>query len=147
MSDSESKIVELTTQEEIDECFPVLNELRSHLDYELFRELLEPMQEEGYTLFGAYDEGEIIGVAGVTVSTNFYLGRHAYVYDLVVAESRRGEGYGTALLEHVHEWASEQGCDAVELESGHWRDEAHRFYTERVGYEKYCYSFKYELDE
>jgi GNAT superfamily N-acetyltransferase len=69
------------------------------------------------------------------------------VYDLVITESRRGEGHGERLLEHVHEWAEANDCDALELESGLWRDDAHRFYTDRLGYEKWCYSFKYELSE
>jgi len=143
---SESEITELRTDEQYERAFPVLQELRSHLDYERFRELLEPMQEEGYTLFGLSDGDEIIAVAGVTISTNFYLARHAYVYDLVVIESRRGEGHGERLVRHVHDWARDQGCENVELESGLWRDDAHRFYTDRLDYEKYCYSFTRELD-
>lgn len=143
---TETTITELTTEDEYERIFPVLQELRSHLDYERFRELLEVMQEEGYRLFGLSEEGEFIAVAGVTISTNFYLARHAYVYELVVTEGRRGEGHGQRLMQHIHDWAREQGCENIELESGLWRDEAHRFYTEHLDYEKYCYSFKYELD-
>lgn len=139
-------IEQIDTEEGRREAFPVLEQLRSHLDYERFEELYEQMREEGYHLFGVYEDDEPVAVAGVTISTNFYLGRHAYVYDLVTAEEHRSKGYGEQLLEHVHEWARERDCQAVELESGRWRDDAHRFYTERMGYEKYCYSFKYELD-
>ncbi|WP_227356144.1 GNAT family N-acetyltransferase [Haladaptatus salinisoli] len=133
------------TAEERQEAFPILQELRSHLTEDSFDDLYAEMVEEGYRLFVGYEEGDPIAVVGVTISTNFYLRRHAYVYDLVTTESRRSEGFGEQLLSFVHDWAQQQGCAAVELESGLWRDDAHRFY-ENLGYEKYCYSFKYDLD-
>lgn len=139
-------IKQVTTRDGRKEIFPVLQELRSHHDFESFERLYEDMEAEGYRLFAGYDDGEPIAVAGVTVSTNLYLGRHAYVYDLVTTADRQSEGHGAALLEYVHEWARDQDCEAVELESGHWRTDAHRFYTEKMGYEKYCYSFKYDLN-
>lgn len=139
------QIEEITTEDARKSAFPVLQELRSHLDFEQFEELYEGMAAEGYHLFAGYQDGEPIAVAGVTISTNFYLGRHAYVYDLVTSEDHRSKGHGSSLLNYVHDWAAEQGCEAVELESGLWRDDAHRFYLE-MGYEKYCYSFKYDLE-
>lgn len=142
---STTTIRQLSTEDDLRTGFPILNELRTHLDEDLFFELYEQMHEEGYRLFGLYDDDEIVAVAGVTVSTNFYLGKHAYVYDLVTTESRRSEGFGEQLLSFVHDWAATEGCEAVELESGLWRDDAHRFYTDALGYEKYCYSFKYDL--
>ena len=78
--------------------FPVIQQLRDHLDRESFDELYESMVEEGYRLFAGYVDEEPVAVAGVTISTNFYLGRHAYVYDLVVDEENRSKGYGAELL-------------------------------------------------
>ena len=142
---SKITIQQLSTDAERREAFPILNELRTHLDEALFEDQYEQMYEEGYRLFGLYEDDEIVAVAGAKTATNFYLGKHAYVYDLVTTESRRSEGFGEQLLSFVHDWAATEGCVAVELESGHWRDEAHRFYTDVLGYEKYCISFKYDL--
>jgi GNAT superfamily N-acetyltransferase len=140
------EIREIETETARREVFPVLQELRTHLDLERFEELYAQMEAEGYRLFAGYDDGDPVAVAGVKVATNFYLGRHAFVYDLVTAADRRSEGFGEELLSFVHEWATERGCEAVELESGLWREDAHRFYTDRMGYETYCYSFKYDLE-
>lgn len=146
MDDSDaSDVRELTTDAEFDAAYPILRELRDHLDRAEMEVAHERMREEGYRLFGRYDGSELVAVAGVTVDTNFYLGKHAFVHDLVTTESRRSEGHGTALLSVIHEWADDRDCETVELESGLWREDAHRFY-EDVGYEKYCYSFKYDLD-
>ncbi|OYR55640.1 GNAT family N-acetyltransferase [Halorubrum halodurans] len=136
---------ELTTDAEFEAAYPILRELRDHLDRAGMEATHERMREEGYRLFGRYDGGTLVAVAGVSVGTNFYLGRHVFVHDLVTTESRRSEGHGSALLAFLHEWARDRDCETVELESGLWRDEAHRFY-EAVGYEKYCYSFTYDLD-
>lgn len=138
-------IREATTDAERREVFPVVAELRDHLDLESYLALFEQMREEGYRLFALYADGEPVAAAGVKIATNFYLGRHAYVYDLVTAEGERSKGHGERLLSFVHDWAAERDCDAVELESGQWREDAHRFYTERMGYEEYCTSFVYRL--
>jgi len=45
------------------------------------------------------------------------------------------KGYGAELLEYVHNWAADNDCVAVELESGLWREDAHRFYLD-LDYEK-----------
>lgn len=144
---SDTQIRQLTEQSEIQEAFPVLQELRSHLDREEIATRYEQMRDEGYRLFGRYVDDDLVAVAGVTIATNFYLGRHAFVHDLVTTDGRRSEGHGQQLLRRVHEWAREQNCETVELESGLWREDAHRFYTETMDYEKYCYSFIYDLEE
>ena len=142
---SPAAIRELTTETERREAFPILVQLRDHLDRDSYLDLLEEMRDEGYRLFARYVDGEPVAVAGVKIATNFYLGRHAYVYDLVTDEDERSTGHGERLLEFVHEWAAENDCKAVELESGQWRTDAHRFYTERMGYKEYCTSFVYDL--
>jgi GNAT superfamily N-acetyltransferase len=53
---------------------------------------------------------------------------------LVVAESARGRGVGTRLVNEAEEWAREQGARKIALTSALHRDEAHDFYK-RLGYE------------
>ncbi|ADD07468.1 GNAT family acetyltransferase (plasmid) [Natrialba magadii ATCC 43099] len=140
----EIDIREIESLADVRDVFPILVELRDHLDEEQYLEHYVEMAGDGYTMFACDVDGDPVAVAGVKITTNFYLGRHAYVYDLVTTEGERSKGYGRRLLEYVHEWAADHGCEAVELESGLWRDEAHAFY-EDLGYEKYCYSFTYDL--
>ncbi len=144
MPNTETK--RLAKNSEIQEAFPILQELRSNLDREELKALYKQMQEEGYQLFGRYVNDDLVAVAGVTIMTNFYLGRHAFVFDLVTTADHRSEGHGKRLLNHIHDWARNQGCTAIELESGLWREDAHRFYLDTMGYEKYCYSFRYDLE-
>jgi GNAT superfamily N-acetyltransferase len=145
MSGPTTDVRELTSDDELAAAYPILRELRDHLDRAEMEAVHERMREEGYRLFGRYDGSELVAVAGITVGTNFYLGKHVFVHDLVTTGSRRSEGHGSALLSFLHGWADDRDCETVELESGLWREEAHEFY-EDLGYEKYCYSFKYDLD-
>ena len=142
-----SDVRELTTETEWRRAYPVMNELRPQ-DEETFVERVRRMHdEERYRLFALFDGDDVVAVAGVRELLTLYHGNHVWVYDLVTTESRRSEGLGLELLSWVEAWAEERGCNVVELASGLWRDDAHRFYEERAGYERYCYTFKKDLRE
>ena len=144
---TEADVRELTTEPEWRAAFPVVNQLRDHLTEETYLEQLAEMREQGYRLFALFDDDRIVSVAGVTPKTNFYNGRHLFVCDLVTRESRRSEGHGTRLMAFVSRWARERDYESVVLESGLWRDDAHRFYEERLEMERYCYTFKRDLGD
>jgi GNAT superfamily N-acetyltransferase len=82
--------------------------------------------------------------AGAGVRTNFYNGRHLLVYDLVTRAGRRSEGHGERLMAFLEDWALDRDCECVTLESGRWREDAHRFYEDKLDMEKFCYTFKKE---
>jgi GNAT superfamily N-acetyltransferase len=137
-------IAEITTEAELREAYPVMEQLRP-VGEETFLEVVETMREESdYRLFALREDGAIRGLAGIVVEVNLYHGKHAWIHDLVVDEPYRGEGYGSRLLSWADQWAEARDCSCVELASGLWRDEAHAFYEDN-GMEKYCYTFKKDL--
>ena len=137
---------ELHSQEEILEAFPVMHQLRTHLDEKAYLELvMEAKEKDMYRLFALYDQGEIVAVTGFKPMITLYYGRFVWVCDLVTDNSKRSNGYGEKLLSFVHEWADENGYERVALSSGLQRVDAHRFYEEKMGYDKVSYVFKKEL--
>ena len=144
---ADTEIRELTTEAERREAFPVLRELRDRLTEENYLAHLGEMREEGYRLFAVFEDGEIIAVAGAGVRTNFYNGRHLFVYDLVTRPDRRSEGHGGRLMAFLADRARERECESITLESGLWREDAHRFYEDRLGMDRYCYTFKRTFEE
>jgi GNAT superfamily N-acetyltransferase len=52
----------------------------------------------------------------------------AWVNDLVVTETARGRGIGRSLLASAEDLARKRGCFRMSLETGGWREDAHRFY-------------------
>ncbi|HKJ57803.1 MAG TPA: GNAT family N-acetyltransferase [Halobacteriales archaeon] len=144
MTDREFR--ELSTEAAWREAYPVMVQLRDHLDEEEFLGYVREMAEDGYRLFAAFVDDEIVSVAGVTTLQNMYDGRHAYVYDLVTDADRRSEGHGLALLSFVEDWARERGYDNVVLTSGLQRTDAHRFYEERAEMERASYVYRQSLE-
>ncbi|MBH9964913.1 GNAT family N-acetyltransferase [Bacillus enclensis] len=141
----ETSIKELTEKNEWIEAFPIMRQLRTDLTEETYLELLKEMREDGYRLFGCYHEQHIVSLAGVSLRTNLYNNRHVFIYDLVTDSAHRSSGLGEKLLEFIHQWAKMNGAEYAALESGIQRNAAHRFYEERLGYDKWCYSFKKTL--
>nr|WP_316246625.1 GNAT family N-acetyltransferase [Sutcliffiella horikoshii] len=138
-------IKHLQTKEELLEGFQVLKELRPHLTEDTFIEIYETMQKEGYELYAYVVKEEVVAVTGIIMLTNFYDGRHIYVYDLVTKSTGRSKGYGEKLLSYIEELAKERGCEKITLSSGLPRIDAHRFYEKKMDYDKTSYVFRKEL--
>ncbi|MBO0994340.1 GNAT family N-acetyltransferase [Bacillus sp. SD088] len=140
-------IKELQTKTEMIEAFPVINQLRTHLDEETYLELvLEAQEKDRYKMFALMDDGEIVAVTGFKPMITLYYGRFVWVCDLVTDMNKRSKGYGEKLLSYVHEWAQEHDYESVALSSGIQRTEAHRFYENKMDYDKVSYVFKTNLN-
>jgi GNAT superfamily N-acetyltransferase len=136
------EIRQLSLEHEVREAFPVMNQLRTHLSEDLFYELFLNMQKEGYTLFANYHNEKIVALAGFSFLTNFYDGKHVYLYDLITDSEERSKGYGEELLAFLESFAVQNNCNCVVLSSNVNRIDAHRFYEEKMHYEKPSYVFK-----
>ena len=146
MANSTSEnISELTNSKQCLEAFPIMKQLRTDLTEETYIELLLDMSKDGYKLYAMYVENEIVSLAGLSWRINFYNKRHIFIYDLVTDVSQRSFGYGEKLLQYIHDWANENGAEYVALESGLQRIDAHRFYEDKLNYDKWCYSFRKSL--
>jgi GNAT superfamily N-acetyltransferase len=134
-------IERLTTAAERSDAVPILRQLWTDADPE---EVLNWTGEDDYHLFGGFVDGDLVGVAGVLDQHVLHHARHAWLYDLVVDESRRGNGYGTDLVEFVEQWADDRGCESVALASPLEKDRVHECY-EGQGYEKWGYVVEKDL--
>ena len=135
------EIVELTSVEAMREAFPLIKQLRPYLDEARYLNLLADMVPRGYRMFGVRDDGLLHAVAGVELCVNLYHGRHVWVYDLVTDERARSQGVGQGLLRFVEDFGRTHGCERISLASGFPRQDAHRFYEERMGYERISFLF------
>lgn len=131
----------LTDEAERREAVPILRQLWSDAERD---EILEWTADDEYFLFGGFVEGELIGIAGVLDKEFLHHTRHAWLYDLVVDESRREEGHGTALLEFVEQWANERECEYVALASPLTKEGVHQYY-EDLNYEKWGFVIEKQI--
>jgi GNAT superfamily N-acetyltransferase len=112
---------------EIEQCFPVMSQLRSHLWADNFVQQVQTQMETGYQLAYIHD-AQVIGVAGFEISTNLAWGKYLYLADLVVDDQMRSQGYGEALFTWLIKYAQKHDCQEFHLDSGVQRFAAHRFY-------------------
>ena len=74
------------------------------------------------------DDNAVVCVTLWRLIENTYEGRRLYVDDLVCDKERRSQGGGKMLLNWLEAKAKSLDCDALTLDSGVQRDQAHRFY-------------------
>ncbi len=109
-------------------CFPVLKELRHHLEEAEFLPQLKRQEAHGYQLAFVRDDTQVVAVAGFWVNEAFAYSKYMYVYDLVTSGAARSSGKGKLLLEFLKSFARDAGCVQLHLDSGVQRFAAHKFY-------------------
>ena len=140
-------IKELESTGDLLAAFPVMKQLRTHLDEIAYLELVkEAKEKDSYRILALQDGNEIISVIGFKPMITLYYGRFVWVCDLVTDQNRRSGGYGQKLLDYVHGWAKENSYTSVALSSGLQREDAHRFYEEKMEYDRVSYVFRKVLD-
>jgi GNAT superfamily N-acetyltransferase len=117
-----------TTDAEVASAFPVMRQLRPHLDETSFVERVRAAERLGLRLVLHAEDGRVVAVAGFRLIEQLKSGLVLYVDDLVTDDGERSKGHGDALLHWLIAHAREQGCAAFELDSGVQRHDAHRFY-------------------
>lgn len=85
-------------------------------------------------LIARAEDGRIVGTTTVAVFDT-PTGRRAWIEDVVVDASARGQGVGEALTREAVRRADEAGADHVDLTSAPYREAANRLYR-RVGFEQ-----------
>lgn len=116
------------SDDDIRRCFPVMRQLRTHLDAGDFVPAVRRQFAGGYHLALLESGGDVRAVAGYRFLDNLASTRVLYVDDLVTDAAERSHGYGAALLAWLVDRAREEECHTLELDSGVQRFDAHRFY-------------------
>ena len=123
-----SEVREMVSDEEIVSTFPVMRQLRTHLDEDEYLEKIDRMRRSGYRLAAVVDGGRVKCVVGFRIVEFLAHGKFLYVDDLVTAENARSEGHGERMLDRLIGIAREERCGSLQLDSGVQRHKAHRFY-------------------
>jgi GNAT superfamily N-acetyltransferase len=124
------EIRELTTDQELRGAFPLMRQLRDRIREDSFLAEVRRQQVEGYRLYGGFEKGQAVCLAGVRRSHTLSRGEHLFVDDLVTSEQARGKGSGREMIVWLAARAREQGLPRIYLDS---RATARGFY-EKVGF-------------
>ena len=119
----------LRTPAELRAAWPVVQQLRPHLDEDAFVAQALRQFDTGFHATALYDDaGCVRAFAGWRVLEFLAIGRHVYVDDLVTDAGARSHGHGKALLDWLKAEARRLGCVRLQLDSGTFRKDAHAFY-------------------
>lgn len=116
---------------DIAQCFPVMVQLRPHLDPAEFVSRVQRQQQVGYHLVYLEVDAAVQAIAGFRIFETLAHGKVLYIDDLVTDVSAHGNGYGSALIDWLIQYARSQDCASLQLDSGVQRSQAHRFYFGR----------------
>lgn len=127
----ELTIAHAETAAAIRRCYPVMAQLRPHLQEDEFVERVARQRVQGYQLGYLESDAQVRAVAGYRITESLSWGRFCYVDDLVTDAGCRSRAYGRTLFEWLVARAREAGCEQFHLDSGVQRFDAHRFYLAR----------------
>lgn len=127
------KIAVAESDEEITKCFPVMSDLRPHLQANDFLPRVKNLAETtGFRLAFLLDGGEVKAVAGIRIGEWLaFDGKYLEIEDLVTKGGERSRGYGGELFDWLVAYAKESGCNQLRLVSNVARTGAHRFYRRK----------------
>lgn len=131
--------------DQIETILPLVGLLNPKLSRTTLEDRLSLMMLKGYRCVAAYDNGDMIGLAGFWVGCRFYSGPYVEADNVIVSPDYRNRGIGLQLMNWIHDEGRRCGCVVGMLDSWMTYTDAHRFY-ERLGYQKPGYHFiKYDL--
>ena len=133
------------TPDEIAATWPVMRQLRPHLDAEAYvAQVLRLRAERDFQLARMVVDGEVVAVAGLRFGEWLYGGRYLEIEDFVTGEQCRSRGYGAEFFDWIAALARDADCRHLRLLSGVQREDAHRFYR-RKGMSLEAYYFSLDL--
>jgi GNAT superfamily N-acetyltransferase len=132
------------TDQELERCFPLMVQLRPHIQASEFVRLVRHQQQSGYRIAMLLEDANPVCLAGYRILVNLAWGRFLYIDDFITQAEKRSQGNGAALLEWLKQQAQREGCQQIHCDSGLQRELAHRFY-EREKMPKTGYHFAASL--
>ena len=129
------------TDDEIQNCYAVMAELRPHLKPDAFlRKVKRQVENSGYKLVYLTD-GEVKAVGGFRISEWLSGGKFLEIEDFVAKNGERSKGYGGELFDWIVDFAKRENCNQIKLVSRVTRFGAHRFYlNKRMNIEAHYFS-------
>jgi GNAT superfamily N-acetyltransferase len=119
------------TDQEIEDCYAVMAELRPAVGREEFLPLVKKLAAAtGFRLVYLKDE-DVKAVGGFRISEWLAGGKYLEIEDLATKDGERSKGFGGQLFDWLVDYARENKCHQIRLVSHVRRFGAHRFYLRK----------------
>ncbi len=127
------KIQFAATDEQLLKCRKAILELRPQIRSEEYLEKAKLLLSEGAKMIYADEETDAPAVSVFRMNYYFARGKNIYIDDLSTLPEARKKGYAGALLDFIINYARENNCENIHLDSGYGKDRhnAHRLYLNK----------------
>ena len=105
---------------------------------------LKMFELETYHCFGFKEKGKCIAVSSGWITVRLYSGKQLEVDNVIVNPSHQSKGIGALFLTEIENWALNNECQTVELNTYVTNSRSHKFYFKR-GYEILGFHFQKPL--
>lgn len=114
-------------------CRDAILELRPHISVDEYLAKAKLLLSEGAQMIYVLDKGTAPAVSVFRMNYYFYRGKNIYIDDISTLPAARGKGYAGKLLDFIIQYAKDNGCANVHLDSGYGADRynAHRLYLNK----------------
>ncbi len=122
-------IKKLETKKEMLTAYPLLTQMYHGMkkdEYEIY--LNEMIETNNFMMVAAFENNQIVGVAGYWILRMLYCGRYVQVSSFVVDQEKRGSGIGKRILDAIAAIAEELKCQKIILDSYTENKQSHALY-------------------
>ena len=141
---SNMEINQMKTEQQIRSCYELMAVLRPHLIKTDFQNRVSRQMEQGYQLRALQNANDPLALIGYRLVENLISGKFLYIDDLVTAPNHKRKGYAGQLLDWAIQFSIDEGCQAVQLDSGFQNADAHRLYFNK-GFQLSAHHFRKSL--
>jgi ribosomal protein S18 acetylase RimI-like enzyme len=118
------------------ELYQQLNPTDDIMSEKTAKDVWDAIKTQNIKYFVAKENGKIISSCYICIISNLTRGGKSigYIENVITDTAYRRMGIGKTVVENAIEYAKDQNCYKVLLQSGNKRTEAHRFY-ESIGFD------------
>lgn len=122
------------------------NQLNPKISVEEIKAFQEGMfQLDTYQCFGLFLENQLIGMCSGWITIRYYSGKQLEVDNVIIDNTIQSKGYGKIFFEFIEEWAKQNNCKTIELNTYVQNSRSHKFYF-NLGYSIIGYHFQKKLE-
>ncbi len=125
---------EILTVENIAEISVLGQQLNPKMTLEQIKNLLNEMFTlPTYRCFGLFLNKKLVGISSGWITVRFYSGKQLEVDNVIIDNSLQSNGFGKQFFDFIENWAKENSCETIELNTYVQNSKSHKFYF-NLGY-------------
>lgn len=90
--------------------------------------LNEMFSFQNYLCFGLFSKSSLVGISSGWITVRLYSGKQLEIDNVVIDQTFRSKGLGKKFLQYIENWAIENNCKHIELNTYVRNTRSHKFY-------------------